>query len=750
MKIRSKLYLSAVVSIGLLGILSVTLLSLFIKINSELKKEAAAYEFSDAATSVLVLAHEYSAFQSTRIENSLNMKMGEIEKIIGKSRDVVPLDIISNAFKSLKTSFLELKTLRNEDRKLPERNGYLEDALMTIVLTESHKILATATRLSSEARKNVLDLQKNGILFVTLFAMVFASIIGASTLLIIRNIRRPLKVLKHSADTIGSGNLDEPVPALGNDEFGDISMALNEMRLKRKQAEKDLRVSEEKFRTLIEDSLDAIALTTPSGQILDANDAFFEMFGYNREETLRLNIRELHADASDPDRLMAELTSKGFAKNFESKRRRKDGREIICIASVTAQRDAQDNISVLQSITRDVTEMRNLQQQLLQAQKMESVGRLAGGVAHDFNNKLSVILGYVQIAMEDLGREHPIYENLQQVMNAGKQSVDIVRQLLAFARKQTIAPRVLNLNETVEGMLKMLRRLIGEDIDLLWQPDTNLWNVRMDPSQIDQILANLCVNARDAISEVGKITIETENVVLDETYCANHAGFVPGEYVILGVSDNGCGMDKETLANAFEPFFTTKQVGKGTGLGLATVYGIAKQNNGFVNIYSEPGKGTSVKIYLPRHTEEGEEKAEAIEAEMAYGHGEIILVVEDEASVLRLAERVLQKLGYRVLTAGTPAEAIHTAQDHEDKIDLLMTDVVLPEMSGKDLAKAIQQIRPDIRVLFMSGYTANVIAHQGVLDEGVAFMEKPFTFENLARKVREAMGTRKSERGMRS
>jgi len=390
------------------------------------------------------------------------------------------------------------------------------------------------------------------------------------------------------------------------------------------------------------------------------------------------------------------------------------------------------------------------QAQLIQAQKMESVGRLAGGVAHDFNNKLTVMMGYAQLAMEDLERGHPIHEKLRQVVKAGEQSVEIVRQLLAFARKQTISPRVLDLNETIEGMLKMLRRLIGEDIDLLWQPDTNLWPVKVDPIQIDQILANLCVNGRDAISGVGKVTIETENVVLDESYCADRAGFVPGAYVLMAVSDNGCGMDKETLANVFEPFFTTKEVGKGTGLGLSTVYGIVRQNNGFANVYSEPGKGTTFKIYLPRHSEKAEETPDAVRTEVPRGHGETILVVEDEASVLGLARIALENLGYGVLASATPAEAIVMAREHSGDIALLVTDVVLPGMSGKDLAGEISRIRPAIRTLYMSGYTANVIAHHGVLDEGVQFIGKPFTPDNLARKVREALETRNAEVGSRS
>ena len=392
-------------------------------------------------------------------------------------------------------------------------------------------------------------------------------------------------------------------------------------------------------------------------------------------------------------------------------------------------------------LQREVAEAarRKLQNQFLQAQKMESVGRLAGGVAHDFNNMLSVILGYTQLAMADLDRTDPMYGKLEEVLNAGNRSVDIVRQLLAFARKQTIDPRMLDLNATVEGMLKMLSRLIGEDIELVWEPALNLWPVMMDPSQIDQILANLCVNARDAILGTGKITIETENTVLDEEYCAAHAGFKPGEFVILAVSDDGRGMDRETLNKVFDPFFTTKEMGKGTGLGLATVYGIVKQNEGVINAYSELDKGTSFSIYLPRHEgeTEGGIQAEVMEAQKA--HGETVLIVEDDASVLQLGKKILDRLGYTVLTSQSPVQAVDLVSKHTGKIHLLITDVVMPEMNGKDLADAVTAMRPDIRTLFMSGYTANTVVHHGILDKEVNFIEKPLTLDRLARKVREAM-----------
>ena len=375
-----------------------------------------------------------------------------------------------------------------------------------------------------------------------------------------------------------------------------------------------------------------------------------------------------------------------------------------------------------------------------QAQKMESVGRLAGGVAHDFNNMLSIILGNTEMAMEGMAPDDRMHDNLSEIFSAARRSADITRQLLAFARKQTIAPKVLDLNRTIKSTLKMLQRLIGEDIDLAWLPDKKVWPVRMDPSQLDQILANLCVNARDAISDVGKITIETGTVTFDSAYCAEHPGFIPGEFILLAVSDDGCGMDQETQANLFEPFFTTKGVDKGTGLGLATVYGIVKQNDGFINVYSEPDQGTTFRIYLPRYLAETESLEKKTSDKINLDGTETILLVEDEPSILKMTRVMLERTGYKVLAAGTPGEAMALAREHAGEIHLLMTDVVMPEMNGRDLAKNLLSLYPDLKRLFMSGYTANVIAHHGVLDEGVQFIQKPFSKQDLAIKIREVMG----------
>ena len=401
--------------------------------------------------------------------------------------------------------------------------------------------------------------------------------------------------------------------------------------------------------------------------------------------------------------------------------------------------DSEGNIDAAIVVNLDISEYKNLEDQLRHAQKIESVGRLAGGVAHDFNNMLGVILGHTELALNQTDPEHPFHDSLEEIRKAAKRSADLTRQLLAYARKQTFVPKVLDLNETVVGMLKMLKRLIGEDIDLKWRPETNLWPIKLDPSQLDQILANLCVNARDAITDTGKVTIETGMVEFDDIYCAEHVDYIPGEYVMLAISDNGCGMDRETLGKLFEPFFTTKIMGKGTGLGLATVYGIVKQNNGLINVYSEPDQGTTFKIYLPRHKGKIERVKKESLPELAVSGHETILLVEDELAILQMTIKMLESKGYTVLAASTPGEAMRLAEIYTGRIELLITDVVMPEMNGRDLARNLLSLYPDLKRLFMSGYTANVIAHHGVLDPGVHFIQKPFSMSELTAKIRDVL-----------
>jgi PAS domain S-box-containing protein len=509
--------------------------------------------------------------------------------------------------------------------------------------------------------------------------------------------------------------------------------------------------NEKKYRLLSDNTLDVIWTMNLDLQFTYVNRAVLSFTGHTPEEWLGSHLAD-HCDAGNfaimEDSIRQELAQgvEGTGVLFEAEMLKKDGDPIPVEIRGRVIFDEKKNPVGLQGVTRDISERKSaerrrnsLEKQLIQAQKMESVGRLAGGVAHDFNNMLNVIMGYAELMLEKIEPDNSMRHDLLEIQTAAQRSADITRQLLAFARQQTIAPKVLDLNSTVEKLLKMLRRLIGEDINLAWLPDTDLLPIKIDPTQLDQILANLCVNARDAVAGVGKITIETGNVSFDEAYCRDHVGFVPGEYVLLVVSDDGIGMDKTTQENIFEPFFTTKAVGSGTGLGLATVYGIVKQNNGFINVYSEPGKGTTIKIYLPRYAGDLVTARKFIGADMPQSKGETILLVEDEESILKLGKRMLERLAYTVIDANSPEKAITLATDHTGKIHMLITDVVMPGMNGRELANLLKEKRSELKVLFMSGYTANVIVHRGVLDDDVCFIQKPFSQAVLANKVREAL-----------
>jgi len=512
----------------------------------------------------------------------------------------------------------------------------------------------------------------------------------------------------------------------------------------RKRAEAALRSSEMLFHSVWENSADGMRLTDEHGNIVAVNEAFCKLVGLRREELEGKPLTVTEAGPEPPEQRLMEYCQRFREGATEKQKERqltlRNGQEVI-LEETNSRVELRGRPPLQLGIFRDVMAQKRLEEQLRQSQKMEAIGQLAGGVAHDFNNMLGVILGNAELALETLDRGSPLRADLEEIIHAAKRSSEITQQLLAFARKQMVTPRVLDLNQAVDGMLKMLGRLVGENISLHWEPGAPAIIVEIDPAQLHQILTNLCVNARDAITDVGVITIRTAITRVDTPLpdVQNHES-APGLYATLSVSDTGCGMDPETIAHLFEPFYTTKGVGKGTGLGLATVLGIVQQNNGFIRVGSEPWKGTAFTVYLPLRDDAPEETAPEGSQALPDGHGETVLIAEDEEAVLRLSRSILEKLGYTVLAASSPKEAWQLAENYGGPISLLLTDVIMPGMNGRDLAKLVKQKYPGVRCLFMSGYTANVIAHHGVLDDDVFFIQKPFSKQELAACVKKVLG----------
>lgn len=648
------------------------------------------------------------------------------------------------------------------------------------------------------------------------------------------------------------------------DEEGTAAGSVIQLRdiTERKRAELALRESEDRYRTLFEQSRDAIAITTPDGRLIDVNQSFSDLFGYDESEILTQNATQFWADPLERSLWQEEMEREGFVRDYPWKARTKVGQLRDCLITATIRR-IQDGSVQYQTICRDITQQkraaealqesedryrlltqnsltgiyihqeglfvyvnqrleeilgysreeiigkkfwefvhpqdrelvkgrglarsrgerviphyefrvvckdgttkwldvlattinfrgrkanmgnvaditdrRRLEGQLRQAMKMEAIGRLAGGVAHDFNNFLTAIIGYSNILLGQMPRDDANREKVVQISRAADAAADLTRQLLAFSRKQVLRVKVLDINERVTDLERILRRLIGEDINLITVLNAESSHVRADPGQVEQIMMNLAVNARDAMPDGGNLIIETANVLVDEEYTETHPDVQTGPYVMLGVSDSGKGMDAETRSRIFDPFFTTKPKGMGTGLGLSTVYGIVKQHEGHIQVYSEPGRGTTFKVYLPCVEESARPTPKVVARQEAPRGTETVLIVEDEQIVLELACEVLEMLGYRTLGAANPAEALAICSSYDGTIDLLLTDVVLPEMDGRSLYSDLSSLRPRLKVLYMSGYTPNAIVHHGVLESGLCFLQKPFTTERLARKVREVL-----------
>ncbi len=525
--------------------------------------------------------------------------------------------------------------------------------------------------------------------------------------------------------------------------------------LDRKHSREHLRRSEGRLRMLFERSADVVFVTTPEGRIVDMNPAGVKLFGYKSlDEVLKLNVRQLYWNSEDRNKFQEIMQEKGFVKDFEVFLKNKQGKKLIALITANAVTNDQRQVVAYEGIMRDITEKKQLEQQLFQAQKMESIGLLTGSIAHDFNNILTAVNGYAEMIRRGLPHDHPQLVHVHHILRAGRRAENLIRQLLAFSRKQIIEPRIVNINQIINDLRKMLRQLISEDIDLLTELNAHLPSIKADPGQIEQVLVNLIVNSRDALNQADDpklkkyIKIQTQEVLLDANFVARHPGSREGKFIRISISDNGIGIPETIQTKIFEPFFTTKAEGKGTGLGLSTVYGIIKQNGGSIYLESEEGRGTTFHIYWPI-TEEKEDESERDDtSEVTTKAEEVVLVVEDDMDVRELACAFLTNLGYKVYEAenGVKALELIKKQNLTEKIDLLFSDMVMPEMGGDQLAEEIKRLNPKIKILLTSGYTDSQLMKTGLWDKGFHFLHKPYTIQQMAKKVRKVLDSAAGER----
>jgi PAS domain S-box-containing protein len=592
------------------------------------------------------------------------------------------------------------------------------------------------------------DIRKQAGMILLVVIGLTLVVAGITFVILQRSIIRPITRLSRISQKIATEqDYSLRVDKLSGDEIGILYDGFNYMLDNITARERELSESRNYILEIINSVADPIFVKDRWHRWVMINDALCALMGIERGSIIGKTDHDIfRKKEADIFREKDELIFSSGHENINEEEITDARGHVHTIVAKSALYTNAKGEKFIVGVIRDITanklaeaEKKALEEQLSQARKIESIGQLAGGVAHDFNNMLGVIIGCADIALSEMKTHDPARTYLQEIMKVAERSASLAKQLLAFARKQPMSPKVLDLNETMAGILKMLQRLIGESIELVWSPGQETWPVLMDPGQLDQILTNLCVNARDAIAGNGKITIGLENMTLDRACRFKNQGDVVGDFVCLSVTDTGCGMDRETLSKIFEPFFTTKGVGRGTGLGLSTVYGIVKQNNGFIEAASEPGHGATFRIFLPRHRETEKPVPQAGTPALIIRGGETILLVEDEDSMLKMTTLMLQKLGYNLIVASDPMEALRKFKEHADTIQLLLTDMVMPGMNGISLAREVALIRPDVKVLFMSAYTADAIEEQGLGDQHLRLISKPFTMKDLAAKITEVL-----------
>ncbi len=564
---------------------------------------------------------------------------------------------------------------------------------------------------------------------------------------------KPLKNLSLGMKKIENGDLEYRLEEKGDYEVLNLLQGYNRMTesildstTRLQQAEEALRKERNFSQSIIDTAQAIILLLNPDGSVAEFNPYMEKLSGYSIEEVRGKDWFETFLPEHDRQKIgelftkaISDIKTKGNINPIVTR----DGKELTIEWFDRTLKDKNGDITGILAIGQDITERRNIEEQLRQSQKMEAIGMLASGVAHDFNNLLTVILGNAQLASMNVVKDESLRKRIEEIKKAGEKAASLTRQLLAFSRKQIVQPKLLDINEVINEMEKMLKHMIGENIDFQTVLGPELWKICADPGQINQIIMNMVINSRDAMLRGGGLTIETANADLNENYFCEHGiKEVPGHYVMLAVSDTGSGMDKETQEHIFEPFFTTKEVGQGTGLGLSTIYGIVKQNNGFIWVYSEPGKGTTFKVYLPKVKDVEPEEKEQTPVDDS-GGSETVLIVEDNDNLRKFAQRALQMYGYRILDAENGEDALRVCGEYEGQIDLMITDVVMPKMGGREAAERLQHLYPQIKVIYMSGYTDNTIVHYGVLAPELNFIQKPFTPKGLARKVRETLESEK-------